>query len=130
MNRAYTNKYEIPGASLPQSFAVARKDEANLTYKKGGSRRRALTSREAADAEEEATRHRIRAVELEEERQKRYTEQLNIDQQPISDFLQQIWPRERGDAPLARSPTNDFIPPDDGDSDIKYLGTQPAQKPS
>ena len=129
VNHAYNNKPEV---TLPQSFAVARKDKANLTYKKGGSRRRALTGREAADAEDMATRRGIRAAEIEEERKKRYAEQINIDQEPISEFSQQIWPREHREPSLAiEGVTNleELIPTGDGDSDIEYLGTQPAQNP-
>ncbi len=51
VNRAYKQKYNEK-AALPQSFTVAKKDDEGLQYKKNGSRRRALTGREAADVED------------------------------------------------------------------------------
>ena len=62
VNRAYDQKYD--GSALPQSFAVPKKNDENLTFKKNESRRRALTGREAADAEEVGKRRRIPAMSL------------------------------------------------------------------
>ena len=68
---AYDEKYNQEPA-LAQSFAVA---------KKNGSRRRARTGREAADAGDVGARRRIRAEAIEEERRKKDAEQIEIDMQ-------------------------------------------------
>ncbi len=78
--RAHDQKYN-QGPALAQSFAVAKKNNENLTYKKNGSRRRALTGREAAYAEDVAARRRIRVEAIEEERRKKHAEQIEIDKQ-------------------------------------------------
>ena len=52
---------------LPVSFAVAKKSEEALLYKKGQSRRRrAITGREAADQAETVERNRRHAQSLEQ----------------------------------------------------------------
>lgn len=84
VNRAYDQKYD--GSALPQSFAVAKKNDENLTFKKNESRRRALTGREAADAEDLAKRRRIPANELEIARKEKHAEQIQIDAQPSPPF--------------------------------------------
>ena len=54
---------------IPQTFPDAIKPKANLTFsKKGGSRRRAYTGREAAEAAEVAERRNTRKLELEAQR--------------------------------------------------------------
>lgn len=80
VNRAYDQKYD--GSVLPQSFAVAKKNDENLTFKKNESRRHALSGREAADAEDVAKRRRIPANELEIARKEKHAEQIQIDAQP------------------------------------------------
>ena len=69
---------------------MSKKNKTNLIYKKSESRRRALTGRETTDAKDIATRCRIRVIEIEEERKKRYAKQSELDQEPVSVFSQQI----------------------------------------
>ena len=88
MNRAYDQKYD--GSALPQSFAVIKKNDENLTFKKNGSRRRTLTGREAADAEDVAKRRQIRANELEIARKEKHAKRNQLETQPVSAFSQQI----------------------------------------
>ena len=85
---AYDQKYN--GSALSQSFAVAKKNDENLTFKKNGSRRRALTGREAADAEDVAKRRQIRANKLEIARKEKHAERIQLDTQPVSAFSQEI----------------------------------------
>ena len=72
VNRVFGEKYvKTP---LPQSFTVAKKDDEALKYKKNGSRRRALTGREAANEEDRELRRKIRAEEIDKARTEKYTE--------------------------------------------------------
>ena len=84
MNRAYDQKYN--GSALPQSFAVIKKNDENLTFKKNESRRRTLTERETANAEDIAKRRQIRANELEIARKEKHAERIQLDTQPVSAF--------------------------------------------
>ena len=69
-NKVFEKKFmlKIP---LPAIFAEAKKEE-NLKYKKGGSRRRVYTGREAAEAEEKENRRRLRAASIEAARKINY----------------------------------------------------------
>ena len=58
---------------------MSKKNKTNLIYKKNKSRRRALIDREIANAKDIVTRRRIRVVEIEEERKKRYAKQSELD---------------------------------------------------
>ena len=68
LDRVDDRKYE--GSTLPQSFAVPKKNDVNLTFEKNGSRRGALTEREAADTKDVARRRQARANEREIARKK------------------------------------------------------------
>ena len=145
VNKAYGQKYDEK-ASLPQSFTVAKKNDESLKYKKNGSRRRALTGRDAADQEDQALRRKTRADEIEKERNEKFAEQQRIDKgkekETVSDFSQFVWPDERRE-PSSSTQQKDpeggvgdglgdfdeFFPNNDGDSDIEFLGTQPIQNP-
>ena len=141
VNRAFGEKYEK--TPLPQSFVVAKKNDEALKYKKNGSRRRALTGREAADEEDRELRRKLRAEEIDKARAEKYTEQIRKDEerQPPSDFSQQIWPDESRETlslthksippgNVVSDLDSIFFPDDDGDDDVQFLGTQPLQKPS
>ncbi len=148
VNRAYGQKYDEK-AVLSQSFTVAKKDDEGLQYKKNGSRRRALTGREAADVEDQALRRQIRKNQLEQERVEKFAQrsQMEKNSQIASAFSQAIWPEEdresssltssltqqRKSRGLVRDGVTDFdniFSAHDSDSDIQILGTQPAQNPS
>ena len=92
VNRACDQKYD--GSALPQSFAVITKNDENLTFKMNESRRRTLTEREAADAEDVAKRHQIRANELEIARKEKHAERIQLDTQPVSAFHSKCGLRE------------------------------------
>lgn len=135
VDRMFEQKYQ-EGSMLPSSFAVAKKNDENLTFKKNGSRRRALTGREAADADDLAARRRVRADAIDKERQEKHAEIMRTDKLPVSAFSQEMWPEENREPSLTnrsgRDELDDFdplFPNDDGDSEIEYLGTQPTQNP-
>ena len=149
VNKAYAHKYDKK-TPLPQLFTVAKKDDVGLKYKKNGSRRRALTGREAADQEDQALRRQARADEIEKERREKFAEQQRVDQQRIDEtrqpetvsaFSQFVWPnegREPSSSTQQKNPEGDVgdglgdftepFPNIDSDSDIEFLGTQPTQK--
>ena len=149
VNRVFNEKYEK--TPLPQSFTVAKKNDDALKYKKNGSRRRALTGREAADEEDRELRRKTRAEDIDKARKEKHTEQIRKDRerqspsvftrQTPSAFSQQIWPDESREPSSSTHKSNlpedgvselhsPFVPNDDSDSDIEFLGTQPVQNPS
>ncbi len=145
VNKAYSQKFNEK-AALPQSFTVAKKNDEGLQYKKNGSRRRALTGREAADAQDQALRRQTRAEQIEKERRDKFVQQSQMEKnsQGASAFSQSIWPEEGRESSsltpsltqqpkprgLVRDGVTDFdniFSPHDSDSDVQILGTQPAQ---
>lgn len=66
---------------------MSKKNKINLIYKKSKNRRRALINRETTNAKDIATRRRIRVVEIEEERKKRYAKQSELNQELVFIFL-------------------------------------------
>ncbi|KAF6233533.1 hypothetical protein HO173_008264 [Letharia columbiana] len=118
VNRVYGQKYNEK-AALPQSFSVAKKDDEGLQYKKNGSRRRALTGREAADAEDQTLRRQVRKDANEKRDNKKFAEQKI--REPSSSTHQ----RRNGVSDFDNTFSNA-----DGDSDVEFLGTQPIQDPS
>lgn len=70
-NRKWKEK-ELTRAFLPTTFPDEIRPKENLTYKKGGSRRRAYTGREAAEVREAEHRRAQRRYSIEESRQKKH----------------------------------------------------------
>ena len=70
----------LPETQLPSVFTHAKKAE-NLKYEKGGSRRRAYTGREAAEAEEKEKRRYLRAALIDAARQATYRDIRDVETQ-------------------------------------------------
>ena len=122
----YDKRREI---DLPISFAVAKKSEEALLYKKGQSRRRrAMTGREAADQAETVERNRRHAQSLEQSRIKKHKQIMTQEaENRPSEFSQLNFPEGRqASEASAYSGVDGGIPSDD---DIEFLGTQPVQVP-
>lgn len=85
VNKVYDQKYTK--SALSQSFAIIKKNNKNLIFKKNKSKRRALTKRETANVKDIAKRRRIRANKLKIARKEKYTEFIQLDTQPVSAFL-------------------------------------------
>ena len=77
MTAQYTKKWqekELARSFIPTTFPDEIRPKDNLKYKKGGSRRRAYTGREAAEAEEADQRRAKRRDSIEKGRRQRHEE--------------------------------------------------------
>lgn len=72
LNKKWKEK-ELARPSLPTTFPDEIRANENLTYKKGGSRRRAYTGREAAEANEAEQRRVRRKISIDQGRRQRHS---------------------------------------------------------
>ncbi len=108
----YTERFIEDNAkrdSIPQTFPDSIKPKENLTFFKGGSRRRAYTGREAAEAAEVDEQRRKRKVELEARRVAKWAE---VEERKLAEsrFSQRNFPEETslGDLPSDDAGDSEF----------------------
>ena len=128
LNTEFSKKY-APEEPLPKVFAKG-KEEKDLKYKKGGSRRRAYTGREAAEAEEIEERRRRRHASIEANRIAQHEAILKQDEEvrQKTSALQGLINGESGESG-ERGEIGDidvFVSSDDDDN-IQFLGANDMQ---